>query len=119
MLIHAIMAGSVSMILIEPESNMIMSQILFIGIILNLIVICKEVLFYHDTPVTKKAIELMTKGYYSKYFWTGVFLGSIVPIALLILHTEIFLYAACFLALVGIFLTEFVRIRIPQMIPLS
>ena len=59
-----------------------------------------------------------TKGYYSKYFWLGIVVGSLLPIA--ILNTVPgFSIIAGGLALVGIYLTEFVRIRVPQMIPLS
>ena len=119
MQIHAIMAGAVAMIFIQPGSIMVMSQILFIGIILNLLIIFKEINFYHDTTDTKKAVALMTKGYYSKYFWIGVLIGNLVPLFLLIFFTESLLMPACLLVLIGIFLTEFVRIRIPQMIPLS
>ena len=119
MQIHAIMAGSVAMILIQPGSTMVMSQILFIGIVLNLLIIFKEINFHHDTIDTKKAVALMTKGYYSKYFWIGILIGNLVPLCLLIFFTESLLIFACLLVLIGIFLTEFVRIRIPQMIPLS
>jgi hypothetical protein len=119
MQIHAVMAGAVAMTLIQPGSIMVMSQILFIGIILNLLIIFKEINFYHDTTDTKKTIVLMTKGYYSKYFWVGVSFGNLIPLCLLIFFTETLLIPACLLVLIGIFLTEFVRIRIPQMIPLS
>jgi len=119
MLIHAVMAGSVILIIIEPESLLLMSEILFIGIIINLIILFKEIVFYHDTPDTKKTIELMIKGYYSKYFWIGILLGSILPICLIVFQMENLIVVSGLLVLIGIFLTEFVRIRIPQMIPLS
>ena len=80
--------------------------------------IAKEFLFSHKTPDTKKAIELMTKGYYSKYFWAGIVIGNLAPIVLLNVYSGMAIIAGG-LALVGIFLTEFVRIRVPQMIPLS
>ena len=60
----------------------------------------------------------MTNGYYSKYFWTGLIIGSLLPFLILTGSTGYELVAGI-LALVGIFLTEFVRIRVPQMIPLS
>ena len=118
MLVHAVMAGSVIMMIIAPDSSQWMVNILFWGIVANMIIIAKEILLPHDTPDTKKAIELMTKGYYSKYFWVGIVVGSLLPIA--ILNTVPgFSIIAGGLALVGIYLTEFVRIRVPQMIPLS
>ena len=83
-----------------------------------MIIIAKEILIPHDTPDTKKAIHLMTKGYYSKYFWAGIVIGSLIPIVVLSIFPSMSLIAGG-LALVGIYLTEFVRIRVPQMIPLS
>jgi hypothetical protein len=78
----------------------------------------KELFFHKDTPDTKKAIMGMTKGYYSKYFWIGILLGNMLP--LLVMQT-VPTYApfAGVMTLLGIYLTEFVRIRVPQMIPLS
>ena len=61
----------------------------------------------------------MTKGYYSKYFWAGIIVGSVVPIMVLTMIAGSGALLAGGLALAGILLTEFVRIRVPQMIPLS
>ena len=61
----------------------------------------------------------MTKGYYSKYFWLGIALGSIIPIIMLSTQIRELVIIAGVLALIGNYLTEYVRIRIPQMIPLS
>ena len=118
MLVHAIMAGSVVMIIIAPDSSQWMANILLWGIVANMMIMAKEILMPHDTPDTKKAIELMTKGYYSKYFWAGIVIGSLIPIVVLSAFPSMLLLAGG-LVLVGIYLTEFVRIRVPQMIPLS
>ena len=118
MLVHAIMAGSVVMMIIAPDSSQWMANILLWGIVANMIIMAKEILMPHDTPDTKKAIHLMTKGYYSKYFWAGIVMGSLIPIVVLSAFPNMSLIAGG-LALVGIYLTEFVRIRVPQMIPLS
>ena len=118
MLVHAIMAGSVVMIIIAPDSSQWMANILLWGIVANMMIMAKEILMPHDTPDTKKAIELMTKGYYSKYFWVGIVIGSLIPIVVLNAFPSMLLLAGG-LVLVGIYLTEFVRIRVPQMIPLS
>jgi len=118
MLVHATMAGSVVLMIIAPDSSQWMANILLWGIVANVIILAKEILMPHDTPDTKKAIELMTKGYYSKYFWAGIVLGNLTPIVILNTGPSMMLIAGG-LALVGIYLTEFVRIRVPQMIPLS
>ena len=78
--------------------------------------IAKEILMHNNTKDTKEAIRMMTKGYYSKYLWLGIFSGNIMPIILLITGYPI---VSGLLVLSGIYLTEYVRIRVPQMIPLS
>jgi len=118
MLVHAIMAGSVVMMVVAPESSQWMANILLWGVVANMIIMAKEILMPHDTTDTKKAIKLMTKGYYSKYFWAGIVIGSLIPIVVLNAFPSMLLIAGG-LVLVGIYLTEFVRIRVPQMIPLS
>ena len=74
----------------------------------------------HNIPDTKKAIQLMTKGYYSKYLWGGIIIGSVAPIVMLNAASGsaiVLVAGGC--ALFGILLTEYVRIRVPQLIPLS
>ena len=119
MLVHAFMAGSVVMMIIAPETMGWMTNTLLWGIILNIVIMAKEILMPHDTPDTKKAIQLMTKGYYSNMFWTGIVIGNVFPFIMLIVLTGSMILVAGGLAIIGIFLTEFVRIRVPQMIPLS
>ncbi|MAX29916.1 MAG: hypothetical protein CMG14_03250 [Candidatus Marinimicrobia bacterium] len=119
MLVHAIISGSFVMILIEPVSRSMMSNLLFFAIIINLLIIFKEIRFPDNTPDSKKAIMLMTKGYYSKYFWSGLVIGTIIPIIMLSTQIENLLIISGVLSLIGNYLTEYVRIRIPQMIPLS
>jgi hypothetical protein len=119
MLVHAFIAGSVVMMIIAPEAVEWMTSALLWGVILNIIIIAKEILIPHDTPDTRKAIHLMTKGHYSKYFWAGIIIGSVIPIMMLTMVSGSGALLAGGLALAGILLTEFVRIRVPQMIPLS
>jgi hypothetical protein len=119
MLVHAFIAGSVMMIIIAPETMEWMTNALLWGVVLNMVIIAKEILMPHKTLDTRKAIQLMTKGYYSKYFWAGIIVGSVVPIMMLTMIAGSSALLAGGLSLVGILLTEFVCIRVPQMIPLS
>ena len=61
----------------------------------------------------------MLKGYYSKYFWFGATFGNLASAVILLTFTGNWVLFAGGMALVGIYLTEYVRIRVPQMIPLS
>jgi hypothetical protein len=119
MLVHAVVAGSFVMLVISPESSEWTVNILLWGIVLNIVIMIKEIFMPHDTADTKKAIQLMTKGYYSKYFWAGIVIGSVAPIVMLNAYADSMTLIAGGFVLIGIFLTEFVRIRVPQMIPLS
>ena len=110
MLVHAIIAGSAFMIMIDTGSISIMRSILYFSILLNVFIILKEVFIPHDTPDSKIAIQMMTNGYYSRYFWPGVVLGSLLPFLILTGSTGYELVAGI-LALVGIFLTEFVNVN--------
>jgi hypothetical protein len=107
------------MIIIAPETMEWMTNALLWGVVLNMVIIAKEILMPHKTLDTRKAIQLMTKGYYSKYFWAGIVIGSVAPIVMLNAYADSMTLIAGGFVLIGIFLTEFVRIRVPQMIPLS
>ena len=120
MLIHAIMAGTIVMMFVDILLVDKIVDILLWCIIINLVIIAKEIFFPHNSSDTKQAITLMTKGYYSRYFWTGIVLGNLIPLSMLLISPDIMIcLVAAALATIGIFLTELVRIRIPQMIPLS
>ena len=120
MLIHAIMAGTIVMMFVDILLVDKIVDILLWCIVINLVIIAKEIFFPHNFSDTKQAITLMTKGYYSRYFWTGIVLGNLIPLSMLLISPDIIIcLVAAALATIGIFLTELVRIRIPQMIPLS
>ena len=118
MLLHAVMCGAVAFMILDPYLTPLMAKVLQYSILLNLLIILKELFFHKDTPDTKKAIVGMTKGYYSKYFWIGILLGNMLPLLVMQTVPTHALFAGV-MTLVGIYLTEFVRIRVPQMIPLS
>ena len=62
---------------------------------------------------------MMTRGYYSKYFWIGVVIGLIAPLFFILSESGNLMFLGGSMVLISIYLTEFVRIRVPQMIPLS
>jgi hypothetical protein len=62
----------------------------------------------------------MISGFYSRHFMLGIIMGNLVPLIMLFtLDTELMLLIAAGLSAAGIFITEFVRVRVPQLIPLS
>ena len=118
MLIHAMLAGSTITLYISKQPINLLTNIILIFICLNFIFILKEIFFHHNTPDTKRAVNLMLRGYYSKYFIIGIILGNIIPITIIFINPSLLIIASTF-ATLGIFFTEFVRIRVPQLIPLS
>jgi len=119
MLNHAIIAGLVVITVLDFSLLIQTVDILIGGIIINLLLITKEIFFPRDTSDTKEAITLIKKGYYAKYFWTGVLAGNFIPFIMLLYYPDIMFLISGLLIMSGIFLTELVRIRVPQMIPLS
>ncbi len=119
MLIHSIMAGSIMLMILAGEPIFFFQNIFQLCILFNMLMIFKEIIFFKETPDNFKTVELITKGYYSKFFWSGIIIGNIIPLGLSIVFSSNWFFISGVLALIGIFLTEFVRIRVPQMIPLS
>ena len=119
MFIHSVMAGSIVLMLLVGKSIFFLQNIFQFTLLLNLLMIFKEIIFYKETPDNAKTVELITGGYYSKFFWLGIIFGNIIPLGISIIFPSNLFFISGVLALTGIFLTEFVRIRVPQMIPLS
>ena len=118
MVLHALLAGSTMILYLIKGSPNFMINIVPTLVCLNLIFIVKEIFFHHNTHDTKRSVNLILHGYYSKYFFTGITLGNIIPIAIILLDPSSLIIASAF-ATIGIFFTEFVRIRVPQLIALS
>lgn len=121
MVVHAILAGSIVIMGIDKFSLPFMVSVLKGAVFINLAFILLELVTPHGTQDAKKAVELMTKGYYSKLFKLSIIAGNVIPLLLLFYGTgsDLAMYIAGGLILLGIYLTEFLRIRIPQLIPLS
>ena len=120
MLVHAIIAGSAAWMVLDTSGIAFISTILKGAVVLNLALSAFEFMTPHATSDTKRAHTLMISGYYSRYFYLGIILGNLVPLLMLYtLDSHLMLLVAAGLAALGIYLTEFVRIRVPQMIPLS
>ena len=68
----------------------------------------------------KAAMKMIVSGQFRRMFWLGALLaGNAVPFALLVAGGSTFVAVAGVLVLIGIYLTEHIWIRAPQLIPLS
>lgn len=126
MLVHAFLAGAAifaagSLFIASPASwTGYVRLALYTAILLNLITIAVELLTPHPTADAKAAKQMIVAGRFGKTFWYGVLLfGNAVPLVLLALAGTLLLPAAGVLVLIGIYLTEHVWVRAPQLIPLS
>ena len=76
----------------------------------------------HPTEDAKRTVKMITKGQYSRLFYSMVLVsGNIVPLALLLLggSTPIIMGISGLLVLVGIYITEHIWVEAPQRIPLT
>jgi len=119
MLVHAVVAGSASLFFLVPEAYASWKPVLLGSMVLNLVLIAIEAYGKHASEDAQLAVSKMLHGRYSKWFYTGFIGGGIVPLCLLLapIPSEAH-YLAAVLSLAGIFLTEFVRIRTPQLVSL-
>jgi Fe-S-cluster-containing dehydrogenase component/formate-dependent nitrite reductase membrane component NrfD len=120
MLIHALIAGAAGWMFLANDASGMVLIVLKASVSLNLVLLLLEFLTPPATVDTNRAHKLMIGGYYSRYFYLGIVMGNIVPLVMLFtLDTNLMGLIAAGLAAIGIYLTEFVRIRVPQLIPLS
>jgi len=120
MLIHALMAGTV--ILLIFGSNSVKQLIGFlIGLIsLNLILLVIETLVPHRSIDYRKTVFMMKRGYFFLWFAAGILIGNLLPLLMIVgNHGNSITILAGLLVLIGIFLTEYVRVYAPQVVSLS
>jgi len=120
MLNQAFLAGSATLVIITPDSFVALAPLIATSLALNLLILVFEIISPHSSQDSAQAVRLMSTGRYGIYFWFGLAAGSVVPLILCLvgLTPAVGVFAAA-LILVGIYLTEFVWVRVPQLIALS
>lgn len=113
MLVQCALAGTAVMWLISGEP--FLGEALFFGVLANMTLIYLELFAPHATVDASRAAALIWRGPYSLWFHTGMILGNMAPVAAYLL----FGYPPALLVLLGLLLTEFVWIRVPQLIALD
>jgi formate-dependent nitrite reductase membrane component NrfD len=120
MLNQAFLAGSATLIIIAPHSFEAWLQLIGTSLALNLLILIFEVISPHSSEESARAVRLMSTGRYGIYFWFGIAAGTVVPLILCFSGPAPAVgVSAAVLILVGIYLTEFVWVRVPQLIALS
>ena len=94
---------------------------LLIGLIsLNLILLMIDILVPHRSIDNRKTIFMMKRGYFFLWSTAGILIGNLLPLLIIVgdYGTPITILAGLFV-LLGIFLTEYVRVYAPQIVSLS
>jgi Fe-S-cluster-containing dehydrogenase component/formate-dependent nitrite reductase membrane component NrfD len=126
MLVQAVMAGAAvfaicTLFLRSGENwSVYLSTALRGGIILNLVVIAAELLTPHPTEDAKRTVQMIISGTFSVPFWLGtVVMGNIAPLLLAWFGESGMFAFSGVLVLLGIYVSEHIWVRVPQLIPLS
>jgi hypothetical protein len=94
--------------------------VLYASIAFNIIVIAAELMTTHPTADAKATVQMIVSGRFSTHFWLGtVVLGNLLPLILMWFGGGAELALAGVTVLAGIYVTEHVWVRAPQLIPLS
>lgn len=123
---HSVIAGAAMIAIVAPylyhgegwENAVRMG--LYGGIAFNLVIIFAEILTPHPTADAKKTVQMIVRGRFGAAFWLGsVTLGNLLPLIILWIAGAALLPLAGALALIGMYITEHIWVRAPQLIPLS
>jgi Fe-S-cluster-containing dehydrogenase component/formate-dependent nitrite reductase membrane component NrfD len=126
MLVHAVMAGAAVFSIIAlfwPSGenwNGYLRGMLSGGVAFNLLVMAAELFTPHPTEDAKAAVRMIVSGRFSVLFWLGtVAMGNLLPLVLVSLGGADLFALADVMVLAGIYITEHIWVRAPQLIPLS
>ncbi len=128
LLVQAVVAGTAILLLacafldVTLDLYVLLNDVLAIALLLSLAMILGEMLGSHRSEDVKRATELLTRGALRKPFWIlAIAAGTVAPLALLVWADE-FLWtsmAAATLALLGLWIYEYLWIKAGQAAPLS
>jgi len=120
MLNQAMLCGCVVLIWIQDGFYAPLRPLLIGGLLLNLALLLAEVWTPHGTRDAARAAKMMTSGIHGLYFLSGLVLGTIFPMIVLLVGAPYLLVLFCGVMIMGgIYLTEYVWVRVPQLIPLA
>jgi Fe-S-cluster-containing dehydrogenase component/formate-dependent nitrite reductase membrane component NrfD len=126
MLGHAFVAGSALLFLLSfplpamVGDRLLLARGLFGSLIFSLAVLAFELTTPHATADAHRVARTITRGIFAPLFWGGVVgAGLILPLFLLVSGSLFLIALAALLSLAGLFLSEHIWVRAPQLIPLS
>jgi Fe-S-cluster-containing dehydrogenase component/formate-dependent nitrite reductase membrane component NrfD len=126
MLGHSVIAGAATLAIFAPlmgaEESWLsyLRMVFYVGIIFNLVIILAETITAHPTADAQKTVKMIVSGRFRAHFWFGtIIFGNIFPLLLIAFGGNSLLLLAGLVILAGIYITEHIWVRAPQLIPLS
>jgi len=126
MLVHAFMAGAAvfGFFILFSDGREEWSRYLRLmlggSIVFNLLVTVAELMTTHPTADARATVKMIVSGRFRTLFWGGAILfGNVVPLLLVIFGGAALFAVAGIAVLIGIYITEHIWVRAPQLIPLS
>ena len=126
MLVHAVMAGAAAFAILALFSAGSMAWQSFVRttltvvIGLNLIILFAEIFTPHPTTDAKAVVKMIRFGRYRNAFNLGTLLiGIVFPLLALMMPGTAWLALSGVMVLIGIYVTEHIWVRAPQLLPLS
>jgi formate-dependent nitrite reductase membrane component NrfD len=126
MLIHVVIAGTAFFAIagsFYPTTYAwadYIQRVSIVGIIVNLMIVAAEMAVPHPTADAKLVVSMILKGRFARLFYVGTLLiGNLIPLTLIATFGVDMMGAAGILILIGIYVTEHIWIKAPQLVPLS
>jgi len=126
MLVHPFVAGSALFSLLgiwtgmSPEWNGFIRTVFAVSIVIDLLIIFTELVIAHPTQDARTTAHMIYAGRFKNGFWgIAILLGSLLPLILLFTTGAGWLPLTGLLVLAGLYQTEHIWVRAPQMMPLS
>lgn len=126
MLIHPFVAGSALFAIMGGFTGMeiqwadFLRNVFGVSMAINLLIIFTELAIAHPTADARATAHMIVAGRFKNSFWgIAILLGSLLPLALVYLVSAPLLPLVGILALIGLYQTEHIWVRAPQMLPLS
>jgi len=136
MLSHVLMLGASTLIILGTINHLfldgffkvlsllgqdsIVYLVLLITTAICLVLQVLEPIMKHSSHDSQLAARMMFKGRYRMHYWLGsVLIGCLIPIGLLILAEGTVLVLLPFLVITGVWISNHLIVKVPQLIPLS
>jgi len=124
MVTHAVLCGSAMLMLFHffwPEDFVAFTRyLLMVTALIHIAVTMIEIVLPHEDHESRAVMNSIVKGRYRRLFWgASLFVGTLLPLLLLVFFPSTMLLPASLLILFGVFAAQHVWVRAPQQIPLS